>query len=211
MISELTLVRHGETYWNKVGKQQGLLNSDLTDVGRRQAKATAEALRGYFGFDVMYSSPLGRAAETAAILSETLQLDWSVEGDLQERNLGILQGLTVEEFARIHPAEYEGFKSRDPDYVLPEGESSRQRCERGNACIGSIAERHPGQRVLVVTHGGILDGVIRKIMSIPLEAPRMYSLFNCSINIISIADDDWRILTWGDVHHLQDLGALDDH
>jgi len=207
----VTLIRHGETQWNRLGKQQGIQNSKLTETGINQAKATALALSELGGFDAMFSSPLGRATQTAAILAEALNITFQIEDNLKERNLGIMQGLTINEFKHAHPEAYEGFNSRDPDFVIPEGESSRQRYERGNSCIGTIAARHPGQKILVVTHGGIIDGVIRRIMGMPLQVPRMYSLFNCSINVISIFKDSWRLLSWGDIHHVKQIGSLDDH
>ena len=68
MNAKVTLIRHGETEWNHKGMQQGVLNSDLTDVGVRQAKATADALSRHGSFDEMYASPLGRATQTADIV-----------------------------------------------------------------------------------------------------------------------------------------------
>ena len=210
MNAKVTLIRHGETEWNHKGMQQGVLNSDLTDVGVRQAKATADALSRHGSFDEMYASPLGRATQTADIIADKLGMSYTKEENLKERNLGILQGLTIGEFAQSHPQEYKRFASRDPEFIIPEGESSRQRYERGNSCIGAIAARHADQNILVVTHGGIIDGVIRKIMKIALHIPRMYSLYNCGINVISISTDDWRLLSWGDIHHLFHIGSLDD-
>lgn len=211
MKSKVTLIRHGETEWNRSGKQQGIKNSNLTQTGIRQAEATADAL-GLFGpFEAMYSSHLGRATHTAALIGAKIRISFLEKDCLQERNLGILQGLTIEEFKRRYPAAHTGFASRDPDYIIPEGESSRHRYDRGNSCIGELAARHPGQHILVITHGGIIDGVMRKIMGVPLEIPRMYSLFNCSINTISISQDRWRLLSWGEIHHLKGIGSLDDH
>ena len=205
----LTLIRHGETVWNREEKQQGILDSPLTESGIQQADATVPVLKK-MTFDVVYSSPLGRALSTAEILNSAIGADIEVEDDLQERNLGILQGLTIGEFKLKFPEEFNRFATWDPDFVLPEGESSRQRYNRGNACIQRIADRQAGDRVLLVTHGGIIDGVFRRLFNIPLSRPRNYSLYNCAINAIEVDGGEWRLHTWGNISHLTSIGVRDD-
>ena len=209
MSTTLTLVRHGETIWNSEGRIQGVKNSPLTESGIRQAEATARALAGRH-FDAIYSSPLGRAKKTAEIFSESVGCEIRFDQDLQERNLGVLQGLTIDEIEDQFPDVFAAFRSGDPNYVVPKGESSRQRFERGCRCIQKIADANGGKKVLVVTHGGIIDSVFRRIFDLSLKTPRHHSAFNCAINIISVAGDDWQLFTWGDIHHLEEIGSLDD-
>ncbi len=111
--------------------------------------------------DVLYSSDLGRAMQTARIIAGRLGMDVVTDVRLRERHLGILQGMTMAEFRERHPSEYALFRGPDPDYVIPDGESVRQRYERGVLCAGELAEQHPGQRVLIVTHGGIVESLLR--------------------------------------------------
>lgn len=87
------VVRHGETKWNLVGKQQGHLDSPLTTEGMRQSKAIAEGLADK-DIEFIYSSGLGRALKTAEHIGTHLDLPVQVDKRLSERNLGILQGLT---------------------------------------------------------------------------------------------------------------------
>ena len=206
---ELVAIRHGETVWNTQGLQQGQLNSDLTDLGRAQARALAERLGGE-SFDGLYSSDLGRALETARIIADRIGLDVVTEPRLRERNLGILQGISLRQFEREHPHEYARFRSGDPDYIIPTGESARQRHDRCVACATELATRHAGRRILIVTHGGILDSFFRHALELPLTVPRRFSLFNASINSFTIADGQWRLKNWGDVEHLAGLGTMDD-
>jgi probable phosphoglycerate mutase len=138
-MTTLLLVRHGETDWNAEGKRQGHTDRPLNDYGRRQARALAERLAGE-PIDAVYASDLARARETAEILGAAFGLDVAVDPDLREKNWGNWEGLTSEE--RLH--------------VEFEGESTEAHRERTLRAIKRIADRHPGKRVVVVTHGGSL-------------------------------------------------------
>jgi broad specificity phosphatase PhoE len=138
-VTTLLLVRHGETDWNAEGRLQGHTDRPLNDYGRRQAKDLAERLAGE-GADAIYASDLARAKETAEIVGERLGLTVVIDSDLREKNWGNWEGLTGDE--RVH--------------VEFEGESTEDHRERVMRAVRRIAERHPGQRVVVVTHGGSL-------------------------------------------------------
>ena len=152
----LFAVRHGETEWNLTGKQQGHLDSPLTPTGVQQACALGAGLAGR-GIEVIYSSDLGRAMQTAQIIAARLALPVHPDERLRERHLGTMQGLTKTVFRNTHPAEYAAFDSGDPEYRFPGGESARERYERSVLCGTDLAIRHPGQRVLIVAHGGVLS------------------------------------------------------
>jgi probable phosphoglycerate mutase len=207
--TELVVVRHGETVSNLSGKQQGWLDSELSELGRSQAEAIADALVGE-RFDALYSSDLGRAMQTAGIIAARLSLDIIPDARLRERRLGIIQGMTMAEFEQSWPKESALFRGGDPDYAIPDGESVRQRHRRCVACAAEIAARHAGKAVLIVAHGGILDSFFRHALGLDLGAPRSFSLYNASINTFIVADGQWRRSRWGDTHHLKHLGTQDD-
>jgi broad specificity phosphatase PhoE len=141
-VTTLLLVRHGETDWNAEGRLQGHTDRPLNDFGRRQAKELADRLADE-GADAIYASDLARAKETAEILGERLGLPVVLDADLREKNWGNWEGLTGDE--RVH--------------VGYEGESTEAHRDRVLRAVGRIAERHPDQRVIVVTHGGSLRRV----------------------------------------------------
>ncbi|MBN1256414.1 MAG: histidine phosphatase family protein [Planctomycetes bacterium] len=207
--TKITAIRHGETVWNLEGRQQGQLNSELTEVGVKQAQALASALAGK-RFDVLYSSDLGRAVQTAEIIAARIGLAVLTDPRLRERHLGIMQTLTKAEFAKKYPHENAEFNVGNPDYIIPKGESARQRYERATACAEELAARHPGESIVIVTHGGILDSLFRYTVGFPLELPRPFTLFNASINTFTVSAGRWRLDTWGDIHHLGELDSLDD-
>jgi probable phosphoglycerate mutase len=138
-VTTLLLVRHGETDWNAEGRLQGHTDRPLNHYGRQQAKALAERLAGE-GADAIYASDLARAKETAEIVGERLGLTVVVDPDLREKNWGNWEGLTGDERALV---EFEG-------------ESTEAHRDRVLRAVRRIVERHPGQRVVVVTHGGSL-------------------------------------------------------
>lgn len=213
MKTNLIVVRHGETEWNRAQRQQGHLDSPLTDLGIRQAEAMAEGLREH-PVDHCYCSDLGRAAETAEIITKALGRQFIVDRRLRERHLGILQGITRKEFAEKHPADFRRLHEYDPDFRIPEGESIRERYARNISGLEEIAEKHHGASVLIVAHGGLLMSCIHKALDIPLCAPRSYSLYNGAINAFGIAEGKkWTMELWGDIGHLKSrgLGTLDDN
>lgn len=123
-----------------------------------------------------------------------------------------MQGLTKVEFRARFPEESARFEPGDPDYVFPGGESVRQRHERCITACADLAARHPGGRVLVIAHGGVLNSLFYHTLDLALTEPRRwrFSLFNTAINVFSVSGDVWRLDTWGDISHLHGMTTLDD-
>jgi probable phosphoglycerate mutase len=148
-VTELVLVRHGETEWNRVGRVQGLTDVPLNDTGRAQARHAGLRL-AHEHWDAVATSPLSRAAETARILAEELGLPEPEQVDaLVERNYGEAEGLTGAEI----DARFGG--------VVQARESREQVVDRVRPALLELAERHPGGRVLVVSHGGVIGSLVR--------------------------------------------------
>ena len=208
-VTTILAIRHGETEWNRIGKQQGHLDSGLSPLGIEQARRTAARLSGET-CDIIYCSNLGRAIQTAEIIADRLKLDLLCDSGLNERNLGILQGLTLEEFSRTNPGEHELFTSGDPDYRIPGGESIRQRHDRTIRTIRGITGAHNNKTIVLVMHGGNLDSLFRHVLGIPLDRRRNFFLINAALNTFTVEADAWKLASWGDVSHLRGIGALDD-
>ena len=161
-MTELLLVRHGETDWNAAGRLQGHTDRPLSDFGREQARRLAEELTGE-EFDAIYASDLARARETAEIVAERLHHAVLVDPDLREKNWGTWEGLT--------PAE-----RLDVELV---GESVEQHQRRMLAALGRIAEQHPHGRVLVVTHGGSMRRVQSEALGFALPVVENCGVWEC--------------------------------
>lgn len=207
--TNLVLVRHGETAWNVEGRIQGHLDIELNELGLAQADAVGNRLRAE-DFDAIYSSDLVRAYRTAAPAVARPETDIVREPRLRERHLGVLQGLTGAEAAIHQPDAWEAFKSREADAALAGGESLGEFSRRIAGFIEDVLARHAGRRILLVTHGGVLDAAYRYALRMPLSAHRDFPLYNASVNTILHDGGRWAIASWGDVSHLPRELAMDD-
>jgi probable phosphoglycerate mutase len=205
----ITVVRHGETEWNRKGIQQGHLDSPLSESGIKQAKALSQRLKDEH-YELIHTSSLGRALQTAEIINESLNIEIISHDDLREINLGIMQGLTKSEFENKYPEEYVKFTSNSPEYVIPEGESINQQYDRTIKRMNLIASASKQSKMLVITHGGNLGNIFKYVLGIPPGKKRNFSIFNMSLNTFSYENGDWQLLTWGDISPLRDLQVLDD-
>ncbi|KAA3616128.1 MAG: histidine phosphatase family protein [Calditrichaeota bacterium] len=203
--TQLIVVRHGQTEWNAVDRFQGHLDTNLSDLGEKQAKALASRIKD-FQVEAIYSSDLKRAHSTAKPIAEKLELSITTDERLRERHMGIFQGLTFAEIAQKFPSDYKKFMTWDPDYIIPQGESARQKHDRTMACFNEIADDNLGKEILVVSHGGTIDALFRHALELKLSQPRKYKNFNASINRFFRLDDTWMLATWGEISHMLDHG-----
>jgi probable phosphoglycerate mutase len=151
----LTLVRHGETSANVDGIWHGSLDTALTERGRAQAERVATHLAATRAdASALYASPLSRARDTAAPIAARLGLAPRTAEDLREYDLGAWEGLSYATLVREHRL-FERMQG-EPDWQPGGGESARQVAERLGGRLRTIADAHPGERVVVVTHGGAL-------------------------------------------------------
>jgi glucosyl-3-phosphoglycerate phosphatase len=150
-VTTLLLVRHGETDWNREGRWQGRSDTRLNDLGREQARALADTLDGTV--DALYSSDLARAHETAEILAAKLGLEIQLDERLRERGFGSWEGLTSPEIEERHPDSHRLWRAGEGPGAH-DAEHFDTFAARIAAFLEDVLERHPGEEVLVVTHGG---------------------------------------------------------
>jgi len=159
----LTLVRHGETSANLSGVWHGSTDAPLNDRGREQALRVARFLQGrHSDWSALYTSPLLRAHDTARAIGLPLGLEPRVERGLVEYHLGSWEGKSYRELHETHRLWDE--MRRDPDFAPHGGESPRQVTERLTSALRRIGVQHPGERVIVVTHGGALSMALAAIL-----------------------------------------------
>lgn len=205
--TRLCLVRHGETVWNVERRLQGHLDVELNETGRGQAAATARAL-GKLSFAAVYASDLRRAHATAKLITRVSDQRPVSETGLRERHYGHLQGLTYSEAEARFPDDYARFLARDSGFAPSGGESLVEFAGRVVTTLIRIVRAHPGDQVLIVTHGGVLDVVHRLATGMSLEPPRDFAIPNAALNWIEWEDEQWRLLEWADRRHLDT--ALDE-
>jgi probable phosphoglycerate mutase len=207
--TRICLVRHGETTWNVDRRVQGQIDIPLNDHGLKQAQATAQALLGEC-IDHLYGSDLGRAWVTAGRIAVPRGQAVMPEPLLRERHYGAFQGLTYGEARERHPDIFQRFEAREPALRFPgdTGESLIQFDARIWGLVEALRARHAGHTLLLVTHGGVLDIVARRVRGLPLTGKRDFDIANCALNWIAHDAGGWHIERWGDVTHLD--GTLDE-
>lgn len=200
-MTRICLVRHGETDWNTEGRVQGHIDIPLNATGLAQARATAANLAAE-RFAALYASDLQRARQTAAEAAAILEMETRTDPSLRERHYGCFQGLTYVEAQQRYPEGYRRFKERDLSFAFEHGESLVDFAARIRTALEALAQRHPGEQVLVVTHGGVLDIAHRLTSGKPLTSARDFSIPNAALNWIEYADGSWRLLAWAQQGHL---------
>ena len=175
-MTEVWLIRHGETPWNVERRVQGWEDIPLNGTGVGQAQALGRHLAHLrtagTEFDAIYSSDLKRAHQTATIVSESLGMEPRLEPGVRERNYGVLQGLDFTSMHEHQPEAAAIWRSREPEATLPGGESLGAFHRRVVGAVDALASRHPGERIVVVSHGGAMDIMWRHANQVDLRAPR---------------------------------------
>ena len=203
--TRVLLIRHGQSQGNAERRFGGHSPTPLSELGHRQAEATARALYNK-GVTAIYSSDLLRAVQTAEPLARATGLEITKTTALRERGVGVMEGLTFEEAAAAHPAEYAALLRRDFEHVLAGGESYRQLLDRAAAELDRAIERHRGGTLALFSHTGTICILALHLMG-ALDAPHLKPVWlsssNCGITRFSIEHGGLiRIKALNDTRHL---------
>ena len=208
-ITRLLVIRHGETAWNLEARIQGHTDIPLNEHGRWQAERLGLALADE-GLDAVYASDLQRARDTGLAVARAAKLELQIDLGLRERNFGRLEGLTQNQVALQWPEEGRRWRERDPNYGPDGGETLQFFYDRCTETAERLAQRHPGQTIALVAHGGVLDCFYRAANHLPLSAPRTWTIGNVSINRLLYSPEGFSLLGWADTRHLDGEVGLDE-
>jgi len=201
MNTTIILIRHGLTDWNEEGRWQGNEDIPLNATGIAQAKALGRRLANW-PIEILYSSDLKRAAQTAAILGKAVDLQPIHDRSWRERDVGAFQGLTWEEIGIQYPNEFQDMRTGiiDP----PHGEDSHALHHRAVTAFSVLAARHSGQMVAVVSHGGFLHTTLLHVLGLPAgQYGRLSLRGNTGISIVEISNGHPRLSRLNDTSHLE--------
>jgi probable phosphoglycerate mutase len=200
-MTELLFIRHGETDWNRQQRFQGQIDVPLNATGEQQAARLAQRLAAE-RHDRLFSSDLLRARQTAAPLAATWQMAPVAVPGLREQSFGILEGLDVPTIQARHPDLWRQWLQQDADFAPPGGESQRQFHQRVLTAVKDLAASASAPRLVVVTHGGVLDMLWRTVHGLPLHGLRECAIPNTGVNRLRWAGGALQIEVWGDAAHL---------
>ena len=204
MTTDLVVVRHGETEFNRSGRYQGHADSPLTSAGEAQASRLAPRLRALECSATVHCSDLGRARRTADLLVRPLAHRIREDVALRERCYGVFEGLSRTEIAERYPDARIASGAANPDYTPPGAETQDEFNGRVIGAFDRIANEHAGERVIVVTHGGVITAFARYVLGVPADAPRRFDIGNTSLSLFYRDDGrGWMVRCLGDMSHLE--------
>ncbi|MBO9728369.1 MAG: histidine phosphatase family protein [Chitinophaga sp.] len=190
-MTQIAIIRHGTTSWNKAGKLQGHSDIPLDDEGKLQALKLGQRLSSE-SWDLVYSSHLIRARQTAAIVAQELGLDSVIEDHrLGEAGGGLIEGTTEEERQAKWGASWK---------LLDLGmESNAAVVARGRAFLTDLLAENPGKKILLVTHGSFIRQMLDALLPAMHPTPPMK---NTSITRLQFSDENWHCELFNCVIHL---------
>ena len=172
---DIILVRHGETAGNLRPTALGTTDLELNERGRRQAQSLARVFK-LEKPDVIYTSPLSRASETANAIAREHGMNPEPMLDLCERNFGRWENLPVDEIRVRFEEAYSAWQEDIVNYQIPGGESAREHNERLVRMMGDIIRRHQGEKVMLVTHLGCIRHLLAYLLGMGIEGSWRFSL-----------------------------------
>jgi probable phosphoglycerate mutase len=205
--TRIIAVRHGETSWNADARIQGQLDIGLNETGRWQAQRVGKALAEE-PIAAVYSSDLERAQATAQPISDVKGVPVIPHEGLRERSFGMFEGKTFDEIHQAWPEHAQNWRKRIPEWQPPEGgESLIQLRERVTRTLEQLAAKHPGEQIVVVAHGGVLDALYRVATGQEVNSPRTWELPNGAINRLLWTPQGFTLVGWSDTQHLDHAAA----
>lgn len=188
MTKEFYIFRHGESTYNVLGKIQGRTNdSELTEKGKQQAQKVGRVLRDK-KIEVLISSPLKRAVQTAEIVNKFIHAPMFFDEHFTEVNVGIIEGLHYKEAIALYADDYAKWKNKDnkyPDFCFEGGETRRQVKERVFAGLSKWAEDPSYQKIAIASHG-IMISQMMNALGLGCD-----SVENCSILHVGYSSNKW--------------------
>lgn len=201
-MTEIIIIRHGETEWNKTGRFQGHSDVPLSAEGRAQAEALGRNLR-IDHVDAIYASDLARAMETAAPLAVRFGLDVIPDPALRELNFGAWEGRN---FRDVNAECQDAMKRfyNDPERAdIPDSENFTDFQKRVAGCVRTIAAEQRGKRVVIVSHGAAIRILMADILAMPIRSIWHISQLNTAVNCIHFEDDGFAVVAlMNDTSHL---------
>ncbi len=196
--TQVLLVRHGETAWNRQHRYVGRTDLPLSERGIRQAERLAQRLAGE-PIEAIYSSDLQRASQTAERIAAVHGLTVHFEPCLREADFGAWEGLTLAEIHQSYPREYAAWLA-DPSVPAPAGESIAQVAARVGPFLRGLVAQHPAGAIAVVGHGGSLHALIFMALQFQPRNGWTFYMDNGSVSELLLREDGAALVRLNDTH-----------
>lgn len=208
MKTILTLVRHGETEWNALGKFQGCKDINLSKEGILQADFLKKRFENKFYY--LYTSPLKRAIQTAEIISENSKIKPIIKLELREINFGDWEGLTIKEIEANFPEKFIEWRNDEINAPMCGGDLSLKIASiRAKEAILEIIKTHQGENIIIVAHGGIIKAGLIGLFDWKMTMYHKMVLGNTAVSKIAFNHSfDPTLITLNDTSHLPNNYAI---
>jgi len=189
MLTKLYLLRHGETDWNQKSIFQGQTDIDLNQSGQNDARKAVEIFKD-LKLNQIYSSDLKRAQNTAIMISEDKNMEIKVDKQLREISFGDWEGLKFKEIKDQFPKMIVDWQKDPLHYSPPAGENLIDFKKRIVNFFKKMIQKNKGDKILVVTHGGVIKVYLTAILSIDPKNFWQFQIDNGSLTEIKFYDED---------------------
>ncbi|MCX8076159.1 MAG: histidine phosphatase family protein [Aquificaceae bacterium] len=200
----LYIVRHAESLWNPIGRYQGLLDPELSDRGKKQARALGEHFKS-IELNAVYSSPLKRTTETALEVAKQKGMEVIPDRRVIEIDHGSWSGLLVEEVQERFPEQFRQWIEEPHKVSFEGGESLEQVYHRVKEFLEYLREKHWGQAVAVVSHTVPIRAMYCVLLNVDLSKFWSFGCDNASYSIVHMEKDRNVIIRLNTTCHLGDL------
>lgn len=204
MTTDILLARHGQTESNTTGFFMGWSNEDLSEVGYVQARGLSSRLAS-LPLASVYTSPLKRAYNTAAILAEPHNLELNVLDDLIEIRQGDWQGLHIDEISQRWPELWKQSRTDPSEVTMPNGESFQQVTERAVRAFEMIVTANQDKQAVIVTHDVVIRVLVAHVLGATNSIYRRFEIGNASLSIVRVIDGKARLISLNDTSHLDQI------
>ncbi len=196
----IILVRHGETNWNKEGRYQGQIDTDLSDNGVAQGKLLAESLKDLH-IDAFYASHLKRARDTAQFCADYHGMQVHTDERLQEIAHGTWEGQLADDIQKAYPELLQAWREHPETVLMPEGENLEMVAERSMKALEEIASANIGKTILVGAHDATNKVLICRVMKAPLASFWQVKQDNTCVNVLEYENGVWRLVLVNSTQH----------
>lgn len=204
MLTNIIIVRHGSTEWNEKERFRGLADIGLSELGIRQAEAAAAYLAD-LPVNRIYTSPLLRATQTAAIITGPHKLEPVPLNGIIDINFGKFQGLSFEEAEQKYPEIYRQWMDRPHLATFPAGENLAQVRERSSSVLNQIIDASSGQTIVFVSHKVVITVLICYYLGLDNSQFRQVEQDVCAINTFNKQNDNIYAVLLNDTCHLDKI------
>lgn len=202
-MTTLYLLRHGQSEWNILHKVQGQEDTVLTEKGVKQAQMAAERLKDE-GIDIIYSSDLKRAYNTAEIVGNELGINVNKLESIREVHFGVWQGLDLDTIKRDYSDDYKLWRTEPHNLNIKDAENLHTLKERVLKDVQTLVSENPGKKILLVSHGAAIKALILGILDIDMSKYNKLTIGNVGLSIIEFREFSPVIKVLNDTSHVKE-------